>query len=161
MIEIAIHWHVEANAQAGSIEGSIVLTQAAFELLASALPVRQHAGIAEKRFDKLPAGERAVHLFGWAGIPTSLPAEFKDLTAVAKNAAKKDAPSAMAAIRNTITHPTPKNRRKFSKHTDQARYEAWVMSLWYLELCLLRVFEYQGRYRNRCSGKVELVPWAK
>jgi hypothetical protein len=65
----------------------------------------------------------------------------------------------MAAIRNTITHPTPANRAKYSSHTNQARYEAWQIGLWYLELCILRVFGYQGTYRNRCTGKVEQVPW--
>jgi hypothetical protein len=160
VVEIAIHWYVEANAQAGSTEGSIVLTQAAFEMLASAMPVAKHAGIKHKVFDKLSAGMRSKHLFDWAGIPTALPVQFKDLSAVTKAIANADAPAAMAMIRNTITHPTPKNRVKFSKHTDQARYEAWLISLWYLELCILRVFDYQGRYRNRCTGKLESVPWA-
>jgi hypothetical protein len=37
VIRVAIHWYIEANAQAGSVEGSIVQTQTAFELLASAV----------------------------------------------------------------------------------------------------------------------------
>lgn len=160
VIEIAIHWHVESNAQAGSIEGSIVLTQAAFEMLASAMPVAPHAQKTRKKFDKLGAGMRTKHLFDWVGISTALPGTFKDLVTIAGGSADASAPSAMATIRNTITHPTPENRTQYGSHTDQARYEAWLMGLWYLELCILRVFDYRGTYRNRCTNKIEQVPWA-
>jgi hypothetical protein len=144
VIEIAIHWHVEANGMAGSIEGAIVLTQAAFEMLASTMPVAKHAGMSKNAFDNLAAGERTKCLFEWAGIPTTLPSAFKDLAAVVSDPKKQHAPGAMAAIRNTITHPTPANRAKYSSHTNQARYEAWQIGLWYLELCILRMFGYQG-----------------
>src|SRR6266446_6313316 len=33
-LRVAIHWYVESNAQAGAIEGSLVLQQLAIELLA-------------------------------------------------------------------------------------------------------------------------------
>ena len=40
----AIHWFIEANKQAGSIEGAIVLTQTAFELLSSVVLVEHEKG---------------------------------------------------------------------------------------------------------------------
>jgi hypothetical protein len=82
VIEIAMHWHVEANGQAGSIEGAIVLTQAALEMLASTMPVAKHAGMSKNAFDSLAAGERTKRLFEWAGIPTTLLPAFRDLAAV-------------------------------------------------------------------------------
>ena len=44
-------------------------------------------------------------------------------------------------------------------------YEAWSLALWYLELLLLLLFEYQGQYSNRLKRdvyrgeEVERVPW--
>lgn len=40
----------------------------------------------------------------------------------------------------------------------------WSLGLWALELCLLRLFGYRGKYSNRITqrytGEVEDVPWA-
>jgi len=46
------------------------------------------------------------------------------------------------------------------------RFEAYLLSLWYLELVLLWLFDYRGKYSNRLGWKgwnaesVECVPWA-
>ena len=69
----------------------------------------------------------------------------------------------MTTIRNTITHPTRKNREKFGKHSYEARDDAWTLGLRNLELCLLRLFEHRGSYADRIKrkwqGEVEQVPW--
>jgi hypothetical protein len=74
-----------------------------------------------------------------------------------------DAAAAMTTIRNTITHPTRKNREKFGKHSHEARYDAWTLGLRNLELCFLRLFEHRGTYADRISrksqGEVQSVPW--
>jgi len=57
---VAIHWYIEANAQAGSIEGSIVLTQTAFELLASAVLVENHGWLSTDGYEKLAAADLAL-----------------------------------------------------------------------------------------------------
>ncbi len=162
-IRVAIHWYVEANAQAGSIEGAIVLTQTAFELLSSVVLVENHAWLSNDGYEKLAAADRIRLLFLWAGIPTAIPAELDHLTRLAKAENWPDSPTAMTMIRNTITHPTRKNREKYGKHTHDARFDAWRLGLWYLELCLLRLFEYGGTYASRITqrwtGQVESVPW--
>ncbi|MBN9519261.1 hypothetical protein J0H58_12185 [bacterium] len=164
VVRLAIHWYVEANAQAGSIEGAIVLTQTAFELLASAVLVENHAWLSTDGYEKLAAADRVRLLFRWAGIPTGIPAELEVLSAAAGAENWPDAPTAMTAVRNTITHPTLKNREKFGRHPGGARAEVWSLGLWALELCLLRLFGYRGMYGNRITqrhtGEVEEVPWA-
>jgi hypothetical protein len=164
VVRFAVHWYVEANAQAGSIEGSIVLTQTAFELLASAVLVERHGWLSTDGYEKLAAADRIRLLLLWAGIPTAVPPELVDLTRQAKADNWPDTPTAAAMIRNTITHPTKKNRERFGKHLAGARAEVWMLGLWHLELCLLRLFEYQGAYGNRLKsryvGRVEQVPWA-
>ncbi|MFO0877578.1 MAG: hypothetical protein U0840_09400 [Gemmataceae bacterium] len=165
VVRVAIHWYVEANAQAGSIEGSIVLTQTAFELLASAVLVEHNGWLSSEGYDKLAASDRIRLLFLWAGIPTAVPAELDDLTRQAKADNWPDTATAMTMIRNTITHPTKRNRERFGKHTGGARIDAWTLGLWNLELCLLRLFDYRGAYANRINqrflGQIEPVPWAR
>lgn len=164
VVRLAIHWYVEANAQAGSVEGAIVLTQTAFELLASAVLVENHGWISADGYEKLAAADRIRLLFMWAGIPTAIPAELDDLTRAAKADNWPDAPTGMTMVRNTITHPTRKNREKFGKHPTGVRTDVWSLGLWALELCLLRLFGYRGEYGNRITqryvGQVEVVPWA-
>jgi hypothetical protein len=163
VVRVAIHWYVEANAQAGSIEGSIILTQTAFELLASAVLVEHLGWLSADGYEKLPAAERIRLLLGWAGIPTAIPTQLNDLMRQGKADNWSDTATGMTAIRNTISHPTKRNREKFSKHYVSARTEAWALGLWNLELCLLRLFEYRGTYANRITqkfaGEVEPVPW--
>jgi hypothetical protein len=162
-IRVGIHWYIEANAQAGSIEGSIVLTQAAFELLSSAVLVENYGLLSADAYEKLAAADRIRRLFLWAGLPIAIPTELDNLTRVAKADNWPDTSTAMTRIRNTITHPTRKNREKFGKHPTQARTETWTLGLWSLELCLLRLFEYRGTYASRLkfrySGEVVPVPW--
>ncbi len=163
VIRVAIHWYVEANAQAGSIEGSIILTQTAFELLASAVLVENHGWLSTEGYEKLSAADRIRLLFLWAGIPITIPGSLGPLNALAKSDNWPDTSTAMTMIRNTITHPTRKNRDKFGRHPSEARNQAWWLGLWNLELCLLRLFEYRGTYGNRITrtmaGEVEFVPW--
>jgi hypothetical protein len=162
-VRVAIHWYVEANAQAGSIEGSIVLTQTAFELLSHAVLVEHNSWLSGEGYDKLSASDRFRLLFRWASIPSTIPAELKSLTKDAKADNWHDTSTAMTMIRNSITHPTQKNRKKLGKHSIETRYEVWTLGLWNLELCLLRLFDYRGSYRSRITkqwtGEVELVPW--
>lgn len=163
VIRVAIHWYVEANAQAGSIEGSIVLTQTAFELLSSVVLVENHGWLSADGYEKLTAADRIRLLFLWAGIPTAVPTELVNLTQQAKADNWPDTATAMTRIRNMITHPTKKNRGKFDKQSCGARFDAWTLGLWNLELCLLRLFKHQGTYGNRVKrrwvGDVEAVPW--
>jgi hypothetical protein len=170
VVRMAVHWLLEAQAQAGSIEGSIVLTQTAFELLASAILAERYGWLSTEGCDKLAAADRIRLLFRWAGIPTEIPAALTALEKLAKANEdfmlnkQPDTASSMTAVRNTITHPTRKNREKFGRHPTDARFDVWRLGLWNLELCLLRLFDYSGRYANRITckwwGELEDVPWA-
>ncbi len=167
VIRLAIHWYVEANTQAGSIQGSIVLTQTAFELLASVVLVENLKLLSANQYENLAnAANRTRELFRlWAKIPLEIPSQLKELTELAESE-KWDVPDtamAMTKIRNNITHSEKKNRDKARKY-QVANADVWKLGLWNLELCLLRLFEYQGMYSNRLlphrfAGDVELVPW--
>lgn len=170
VIRLAIHWYIEANSLAGSVEGSIVLTQTAFELLTSAILVDHDGWLSQDGCDKIAAADRIRLLFLWAGIPTGIPNELGDLAKLAKSFEDfmlnkiPDAAAALTTIRNTITHPTRKNREKFGRHSYEARSDAWTLGLRNLELCLLRLFEHRGTYADRIKrkwqGEVEPIPWS-
>lgn len=162
----AIHWYIEANNQAAAIEGSIALTQTALELLATSILVEQENWISFGAYDKLPAGDRLRLLLKWAGIPSGIPGELTELTALANHKANswQDGAHALVEIRNSIIHPTKKNRARFKQHSSGARVDAWLLGLWMVELVLLRLLEYRGLYVRRtargASKALEVVPWA-
>lgn len=144
-LKLAIHWYIESNLQAGAVEGSVIMTQAAFELLYERLlgfPSRKITG--DKKLEKL---------FVNANLPLNLTDQFCDQSSLRNLivfATEKNIsiPKAITEIRNRITHPQYKNET-FEIHPADLRQEVWRVGLWYLELVLLDLFEYQGTYKNR------------
>lgn len=161
-LKLAIHWYVESNLQAGAVEGSIIMTQAAFELLYEKLlggpSIKNHQG-----------HEKLEKLFRNAKLPLNLTAQSYDLNLLGNllvfvkylkernnSSSATNIAKAITEIRNRITHPKHKNGtleihpadlREI--HPADLRKEAWRVGLWYLELVLLDLFEYQGTYKNR------------
>ncbi len=164
VVRLAIHWYVEANSQAGSVEGAIVLTQTALELLASAALVENGTWLSQDGYSKLPAADHIRLLLTWANLPLAIPAELGDLAKAALANNCTDVAAALTWIRNSVAHPSPKNRQSLLRSSAIARGEAWVLGLWHLELCLLRLFGYSGTYGSRLTerwaGEVVSVPWA-
>jgi hypothetical protein len=92
--------------------------------------------------------------------PSQTPIE--SLVELAKNNKWIDGPHALTEIRNSLSHP--KNRQRVLDASDSAKWDALDLGLWYLELVLLYIFGYQGRYTNRLiknqrDGDTEPVPW--
>lgn len=77
-----------------------------------------------------------------------------------------DCAGCITAIRNRITHPKRKGKSTtILKYSPEERTEAYILSKWYLELCLLRLFGYDGVYANRLyksrwEGDYDQVPCA-
>jgi hypothetical protein len=159
----AIHWYLSSNTDAGGIEGSIILTQTALELLAWTYLVQDTRAISKKQFKNLPASGQIRLLLTTLGIPAMLPSELTALKPVSESYGWEDGPHAFSGLRNSIVHPRDNDR--VSAVSVQARLEALQLGLWYMELTLLRLFGHTGEYGNRLvfgrwAGQVELVPWA-
>jgi hypothetical protein len=165
-IQHAIHWYVEANRCAGGIEGAIILTQAALELLSWTLFVADRQTISASRFNDTHAADKIELLLTDLGVPQGIPASLGDLTKAAAAAKWDDAPKAIVAIRNCLVHPSPKNRGKLRDAPVEARCDAWCLGLWCLELSILRLCGYSGKFANRLlrdvhrGDDVQNVPWA-
>ena len=98
-----------------------------------------------------------------------MPDTCPDLTAVAKSENWADAARAVAEMRNIAVHTSKAIRKRLDlvrKH-DRAFQEVWKLGLRNLELVLLALFGYSGKWMNRLSSgawvheAIEPVPWAK
>jgi len=164
-LKIAVHWYVEANSGAGAIEGSIVLTQTALELLGWAFLVEDQNLFSTKDFKKFTGAEKIRSLLRHLRIPERIPSELKSLQAASTAFKVSDGPGVVVAIRNGIVHPRKAKRDSVASTLPRARWEAMQLGLWFLELAILHLSSYAGVYYNRLkkgypSGVVEKVPWA-
>lgn len=166
-IKLALHWYVVCNNLSNtSIEGAIVLQQAAFELLAWTRLVEDRKVLSEDGAQKLPASDKLRLLLSECGIPLPIPVHLKALIAVAREYDWRDGPRATTEMRNALVHANPAKRdRVLGKGADHL-VDTWTLGQWYLELMLLRLFGYEGRYSNRLrrgvlkGQEIEPVPWA-
>ena len=152
----AIYWYNQANTGSGQpgIDSALILVQAALELLSHHRMVVDRVMISSDGFRKLNASDKLRMLLSGLGIPIDIPTSMPKIRDVARRHHWCDAPHAVTEIRNALVHPERKNR------TDGCYFEAWKLSLWYLELSILAMCGYEGSYRSRLNrGRVEDVPW--
>lgn len=164
-IEHAIHWYVESNMCAGAIEGSIILIQAAFELLSWTVLVEDRKIVSFDGFEKLPASDKMRLLFSSCGIPIEIPSGLAELEATAARLNWLDGPQAITELRNALIHSHPRKRKRALGDGTGPRWEAWWLGLWFLELSLLSLIGFKGGYSNRLirsvtkGQEVRTVPW--
>jgi len=167
---LAIHWYIEANIGAGGVEGSIVLIQAALEML-SRVYLMEAPGACKPCTasdfgnNRLwPASKKIERLLDEMKIPKAVPTELKELQKA--NADAKIGPEMFTYIRNRIVHATEEDRAKLSAISFAARVEAKELGLWYVEMTLLSLFGFNQQYYKRFrhgqpADRVEYVPWVK
>ena len=157
-IEKTFYWYLTSN-NLREIDAGIILTQAAIERLSYEYAVKDRKLVESKGFKDLRASNQFRLLFSSLDIPIDIPKPCAGISKIAKQSHWLDSPHAMTEIRNSLIHPENKKRDQFK----DAYLETWCLGLWYLELALLRIFNYKGTYRNRLTakwhGEVEDVPW--
>lgn len=157
---IALDWYLRSNRNNGDNAGGVILSQAGLERLADA-----HG------FNKKSVGAAAEcirELVNKYSIPAELPNGLDTLNevlyAVQKNAGQDkifDGPAALVAVRNDLVHPKP----NLAGICSLKEYEAWNLAQWYVELVLLNMSGFNGKYANRLiegrvEGQPDTVPWA-
>jgi hypothetical protein len=135
------------------------------ELLGWAI-LQRHQWLTKEGLSRLPAKSRVRLLLQWAGIPVELPSQFGALAARRGRLGQADAagPELIFDVRNSLVHP-PKRIDEPEWPDRDELLEAWQLATWYLELALLRLLRYEGKYlsRVRLGGwdfDTELVPWS-
>jgi hypothetical protein len=169
----AVHWYIEANLNAGAIEGSLILAHTTLELLAWTYVVEDKGLYSERVFDdgkRFPSAGRIRTLLAALKIPAALPTSLTALQAWAIatsfSGAANDGPDVATRMRNGLVHPTPTRRAALAKAGSSARVEATHLTLLYVELVILALTGYEGQFINRLRWGVtpleatRLVPWA-
>ena len=109
----------------------------------------------ENDFDKLTAAGQLRLLLRWAGIPTGPPDALPELSQKARSS-NWDGPQVIVWVRNRVVHPDRRDQL-----TDGIATESLRLALWYTELVILKLFGYDGYFRDRLdSGESKRVPWA-
>lgn len=157
-----LYWYLGAcDRRVGiGVDAGLILAQTALELLAWTYCVRDQKMKSEKAFRRrLSAADKIRLLASSLDIPLEIP---PNLSALHERREKKwvDAMEAITEIRNSLIHPTAHEQL-----VPPPYFEVWKLSLWYIDLVLLRLCGHSGKYANRLyqgwTGQVESVPWAQ
>lgn len=162
-----IDWYFNSNNSFAHI--GIILAQAALESLSYKI-IRKE--LSANKTKKLSAEEKLRKLLGIVEIDNEIPSSCTGLKNFSKRKIEQrreksgdcyigDAPEAIVQIRNDLVHA----EKKYTPIPPEAQIDAIRLSLWYIELILLRKFGYSGQYRNRLriagEDSYEYVPWVK
>ena len=161
-LHTVIYWYVRSNNNSSGIDAGIVLTQIAIERLSFEYAVNQKKLIEAEGFKKLTASDKFRILFSSLDLPIEIPEKLPAVKTVAKRHNFIDSPHVLTKVRNSMVHSEHKKDENFS----DIYYDIWLLGLWYLELSILKLCNYQGTYANRLVkerwvGTVENVPWNK
>lgn len=150
-LQTILHWYTEANSNSAFVEGSIALLQNALELLFHWLIVEKFKYVNPNEAESLSATSKINFLLSHFSIKNEIPSDFISLIKYAKQNNIVNGPESFTRIRNHIVHPSSKKRKALKNIESNAKIEALHLGLWYVELILLRLFDFKGNYINRCK----------
>lgn len=162
-----IHWYVEANNNSGFSEGAIIMAQTALELLYNWWIIENKKMIIGKDSENINASNKIRLLLSQLKIEHSVPNGLENLQNFVDSEIQiVDACDAVVQIRNAIVHSQEEKRKKLSSINFRVKYEALQICIWYIEMALLGILNYDNMYYNRTSKEfvkskaMELVPWS-
>ena len=152
-LDRVLGWYVSSN-ESEALDLGIVLNQIVLELLTTLIPTCKSN---ESRM-----GERIASMLCKQGINPCIPLSCNALRALADEHGFCHGPHTIVAIRNSIVH----SNSKLATGSNNVYREAHSLGLRYIELLLLRMFNYTGEFASRLeevqrAGVTELVPWAE
>ena len=158
-----IYWYLQSNlAGRGHLgaDSALILSQATLEKLAWIYITQIKKTFSEEAFQsgKLQASEKMRLLAKLMNLPHEIPDILYSIKEDANGQKFEDAFHAITTIRNQLVHSKRKRELK-----PNAEFNAWNLSQWYVEMCLLRLMHYKGQYANRLrldkwAGETEPVP---
>jgi hypothetical protein len=144
-----VYWYQHANNNEKGIDVGIIIGQTAIERLAYYILVQDKKMLSENEFRAMKASEKLRRLLSKYEIELEVPATLQVMKRNSTLCGWEDGPHAITEIRNSLIHPKSKN----AEAMDESMYEAWKLTLWYLEVCILKIFQYKGPYTNRLTAK--------
>jgi hypothetical protein len=164
VLDTALSWYVASNSSRAPNETRIVMALVALDLLAWVELVETKNLHSRRDFERLSAAGRLRCLFHHLNIPLDVPNHFTEVQSLREGDAR-DVPGIIARLRNALVHATENSRDLINSLSGVQLWEAGQLALQSIELCLLAVCGYRGRYARRAwrgwKGEDEtIVPWA-
>lgn len=159
VVQVAVELYCDA--QRGNTETRLVHAQTALELAAWHWLAAKPQQLDPADVDKKTAAWRLRRMLERIDVPAAIPAS---LQAACKQWPNLDGPSAISSLRNSIVHPT--DVHALLELPSPAKFDILRLSMWYLDMALLRLVEFEGEYLNRTQplpifeADTESVPWA-
>ena len=142
------------------MDGGIILAQAALEKLSWVYLVDDVQSVTAAKFKSWRTAKKISELLSRMNIPSDIPLQLWKLNRIASQYGWADGPTALVEIRNDLVHA----ERKYKKGHDSPFADAWLLAQRYIELVLLRIARYSGRYTDQIAakwvGETTKVPWA-
>ena len=165
-VQLAVAIYTDSNSNSSGSDLELTKAQVALEMLCWVVLREESSIVSEDGLERLPAADKIRLLLSMCGIPLTIPSHLADLKEAFRSTPGVDGPQATTEIRNKVVHPSKENRVKLHGYSDMAKYDAWQLNMWYVELVMLKLFKYMGHYDNRLDrtswqGTYEMVPWAQ
>ena len=151
-LAIILKWYNEANKRNIALESRIVLIQNALELLFNWLITEKFKYVSLNDSKKISASAKIAFLLSNFQLEHKIPIELNELIKYSKVFNFESGPETFTHVRNCIVHSNSKKISQLQKLSEAAKKEAVNMGIWYVEVILLKLFEYTGEYHNRCIG---------
>lgn len=161
-LQRSVEWYWEAVDREITIETRLILSQVCLELLSWVIMVEEVERVSAGGFKSLPASDRISLLANQLCASQSIPAHFAALSKAASALNWTSVPQSLAEVRNKIIHPEKKGRSVVTELDWEVKYQATEWALWLVELAILWLLEYQGRYDSRIAPPnhaFPFVPW--
>ena len=136
------------------------MAQTTLELIFNWWLVELNGLIQGKDSMNLLASNKIRLILSSAAIKKEIPESLEHLMKFMNGQNIKDGPEAIVQVRNALVHSRISNRQKIKKIGVYARFEALKLAVMYIDIALLKILGYNGRYNNYCIG-AQWVPWYK
>lgn len=159
-LKTIVTWYNSLNQEGIFIYSHIIMAQSAMELIFNWWIIEQKELIKGKDSEKLSASNKIRQILSFLNISDAIPFSCNSLRGFKKTDNNfKDAPDTIVYIRNAIIHSSNKKRERLSDISIETLNETTEIYRSYIELSLLRILEYNGKYKNRFTKVSESVPW--
>ncbi len=117
--------------------------------------------------NKYKAADKLRYLLAECGISPEISSTLTNLLQAAnpKELNWSDGVQALTETRNALIHANLKKRQRLLKRSFVEKIDIVNLGLWYLELVLLNIFGYRGKYLSRVAHQefkhenIQTVPW--
>lgn len=150
VLHVALGFGVEAHSDV-SVEGRLVMSQAALELLAWQRLVNEKR-MSNREFNAMSAEEQVRQLLKVSRVDPALPNAAAFLASATSIGSPLDGPAAVTQLRNRIVHPPRSSHHALIP--SEVLVAGWRLSLTYLHIALLGWFGYTGSF----ISAVDLAP---